>query len=287
MSFVSTPHLDIYYRMSGAGDVVLVLLHGNFASWRWWLPTMQRLPAGHRAYAPDLRGFGNTRYRGGEFSIPALAEDLHQLSLSLQLPRFHLIAHSLGGAAALQYALARPHRLLTLTLVAPAPAEGMPLLPQEDGVPLWIYRLFELQRDASLGTLDTLYRLLRTAHANRPLLRGALARLLPALPRDRYFGALVKDAGAIAPGAIAGYLRSLSKWDIQARLGEIDLPTLVLWGEKDFAIPLAGLERTVQGLPRARLVRWEGVGHAPHLEQPERFVELLTSFLSESRASVG
>ena len=95
------------------------------------------------------------------------------------------------------------------------------------------------------------------------------------------FQSLVRDAGRMAPGAVAGYLRSLDGWNIQGALGHINTPTLVLWGDGDFAIPLGGLERTVAGLPRGRLVKWAGVGHAPHLEQPDRFTELLTSFLPE------
>jgi branched-chain amino acid transport system permease protein len=286
MPFIQTPQLNIHYRQAGAGDQALVLLHGNFASWRWWQPLLQRLPPGCRAYAPDLRGYGDTTHRSGEYTIRTLAQDLQHFTQALNLPQFHLIAHSLGGAAALQYALAHSSRLRTMTLIAPAPAEGLSLMPPENGSPRWLHRLFEIQRDVSLGTIDTLYRLLRSVRANRPLLRAALAQLLPTLPRDRYFRALVKDAGRMAPGAVAGYLRSLDSWNIQGALQYIDTPTLVLWGDGDFAIPIAGLERTVNGMPNARLVKWSGVGHAPHLERPDRFTELLTSFLTEQRDEV-
>jgi branched-chain amino acid transport system permease protein len=44
--FAQTPNLRIHYRVAGDGDITLVLLHGNFGSWRWWEPVLERLPSG-------------------------------------------------------------------------------------------------------------------------------------------------------------------------------------------------------------------------------------------------
>src|SRR6267378_2503717 len=81
MPFLDTPRLRIHYEEAGSGPEVFVLVHGNFASWRWWKPVLERLPAGWRAIAPDLRGCGETS--GGApdetrsaYGIPELAEDL-------------------------------------------------------------------------------------------------------------------------------------------------------------------------------------------------------------------
>lgn len=60
MPFLQTPDLNVHYQQAGSGDTRLILVHGNFASWRWWQPIFERLPAGWRAYAPDLRGCGDT-----------------------------------------------------------------------------------------------------------------------------------------------------------------------------------------------------------------------------------
>lgn len=48
MPFIQTEHLNIHYETAGAGQNVLVLVHGNFASWRWWQPVFDRLPANYR-----------------------------------------------------------------------------------------------------------------------------------------------------------------------------------------------------------------------------------------------
>jgi len=60
MPFVQLETARAHYEVAGAGRNVLVLVHGNFASSRWWRPVLDRLPAGWRAHAMDLRGCGET-----------------------------------------------------------------------------------------------------------------------------------------------------------------------------------------------------------------------------------
>jgi len=104
MPFVQLETARAHYEVAGAGRNVLVLVHGNFASSRWWRPVLDRLPPGWRAYAMDLRGCGETAPppsgAAEEYSIPRLASDLAAFADRLDLPAFH-VGHSLGGAVAL------------------------------------------------------------------------------------------------------------------------------------------------------------------------------------------
>ena len=106
MPFVQTPNLRIHYRV--AGDITLVLLHGNFGSWRWWEPVLERLPSGYRVYAPDLRGCGDSARPGFGHNIEVLTSDVFDFITSLNLCDVHLVGHSLGGAVALQAARDHP-----------------------------------------------------------------------------------------------------------------------------------------------------------------------------------
>lgn len=311
MPFVQTLQADIHYEWAGSGDTVLVLLHGNLASWRWWQPVLDRLPTGHRAYAPDLRGFGETRRHQGGYSIQALVEDLHGFTAKLGLSAFHLVGHSLGGVAALQFALSHQEDVRSLTLVAPAPAEGLPLVPGTGRGPHWLRSLSSLPRDASLTGLDLLSRLgavmpggvARPATVDnnvapasgplppgmlrflRPLFRKALAGAMASLPRDEAFDALVRDVERAPPRVVREYARALDEWNVEGELWRVTIPVLILWGRKDFLIPYAGLKRTASQLPRAQLVTWPDVGHVPQLEEPERFVRLLREFIHESSSA--
>lgn len=278
MPFVQIPGLNVHYEVAGKGDVVIVLVHGNFASWRWWRPLLDRLPRGFTAYAPDLRGCGDTDRPASGYTIPQLADDLRAFTAALHLPAVHLVGHSLGGAVALQFALDQPDRVRTLTLVAPAPADGLPLWRVPDSSPL--LSLFDL-RGASLAALDAVYRFWHSLDANRPALRQALKRLMPTLNYDHAFEQLVDDAAHMAPEAVVEHLRALDEWNVQSELGRLEVPTLIIGGGRDTLIAQAELERTVSGLPRGRLALWSDVGHTPQLEQPNRFAQALFAFIRE------
>lgn len=273
MPFVQTPKLNIHYEVAGTGKVVLVLVHGNFASWRWWRPVLERLPSGYSAYAPDLRGCGDTdRPRNGH-TIGRLASDLHDFAEALSLPPFHLVGHSLGGSVALEFAFKHSELLQTLTLVAPPPAEGMSNFRKGSN---------NSCSTSSHATLGTCRRLLRTFGVNRAMLRMALMRVTPTLARDHNFEVLVSDAGRMCPEAIDGLLRSLEKWNARARLRKLQLPILILGGEQDKLIPPAALRGYTKSQSNRRLIVWPNVGHAPQLEDPHRFLRLLIGFVDQN-----
>ncbi len=284
MPFVQTPNLRIHYRTAGAGDKTLLLLHGNFASWRWWQPVLENLPRNHHAYAVDLRGCGGTERPGYGHNIETLAADAEAFATALELPPLHVVGHSLGGAVALQLALDHPQRVRSLLLVAPPPAEGRSLVRRADWFSHSVSRLFDISGEAAVVTLGGAYRLLRHLGANRPLLRRALMRLAPSLRYDGAFIELVSDAARMAPQAVVGHLQALDEWNVEERLGRLRKPVLVMGGAHDVLIGVDELARFCKRLPRARLVVWPDVGHAVQLEQPLRFAALLEGYVDYATA---
>jgi 3-oxoadipate enol-lactonase len=283
MPFIQTPNLRIHYRVVGDGDIPLLLLHGNFGSWRWWQPLLQHLPVNYRAYAPDLRGCGDSERPGYGHNIETLAADAQAFAEALGFIPEHIVGHSLGAAIALQFALEQQGQVRSLTLVAPPPAEGRSVVRNADWFSHSVSRLFDVDRDASVVTLGATYRLLRHLGANRPMLRQALMRLAPTLDYDNAFIELVSDAARMAPQAVVGHLQALDAWDVQARLRSLRLPVLVVGGKRDVLVAADDLRRFASRLPRGRIVIWADVGHAVQLEQPHRFVSTLFRFLERVR----
>ena len=280
MPYVNTPGLKIHFQEAGAGPNVFVLVHGNFASWRWWKQVFHRLPPGFRAYAPDLRGCGDTvgGTSGEGYGIPQLADDLFEFVEALEQRSFHLVGHSLGGAVALQFALAHPDRVLSLTLAAPAPATGLLAMREGSSTSAKLLRKLDPEHAPSMAVLHSSYRLHHALGTNRLMLRGALAKMMPTATLDRTeIESLLGDAARMSPDAVVGFLQALHRWNVAAELGGLRVPTLILAGGKDVLVPAAALEEMAQLLPRGRLMVWPEVGHSPQVERPDEFVRLLVT----------
>lgn len=279
MPFLDTPRLRIHYEEAGSGPEVFVLVHGNFASWRWWKPVLDRLPAGWRALALDLRGCGETPGGAAEestYDIAQLAEDLAGFVDGLELDAFHLVGHSLGGAVALQYALHHQTRVRSLTLASPPPPTGLAGMREGTSNSARMLRRMDPGHSPSMDALRAGYRMQRSLGTNRWMLRRALPEMMPAASLEPGLAeALLADAARMSPEALVGFLQALHRWNVEAELPGLRVPTVIVWGEKDVLVPRAGLERMASLLPHGELVTWPDAGHSPQLERPDPFVALL------------
>lgn len=254
MPFVHAKDLHIHYLDQGAGTPI-VFVHGNWATAGWWEPVLARLPAGYRGLAYDLRGRGQTRGPGHEYSLPELAADLLGFADALGLQRFHLVGHSLGSAVAMQFGLEHGQRLLSLTALAPAWVDGMP---------------------AAYNAPDGQ----KALKANKTYFAGALKMMAPKAPEDALWTRLVEEGFQQDEAATLRNLPALLDWKPGDSLRAISAPKLVISGEQD---PLCGgpnAARAAQALG-ARQVVIPGVGHSPNLEAPDEFVRVMIGFLAE------
>lgn len=272
MPFIKTPEIDIHYESGGDGKEVVLLLHGNFASWRWWQPILKNMPRGYRAYAPDLRGCGDSDKPEADYAIPCHAADVNRLVSALKIKKFHLVGHSLGGCIALEYALAHPRRIKTLTLVAPAPNEGQSLINDSQ----YSYGFLN-----SAGTMQSAFRLSESLGTYRKTLSRALARMMPPDGITGDFEALVDDAARMSHDAAVGHIETLLSWNVQKAVPKLDLPVLIIGGREDRLIPAEALQNAAEKFPNCRLIIWPGMGHTPQLVHPQRFTQILQKFFRQ------
>lgn len=266
MPTISTPRLSVHYRTHGEPDgLPMLLLHGSFASSRWWQPFFDILPPDIYAIAPDLRGCGQSTHSKTGYEIAEMTADVASFVDALGLDDFDLVGHSSGGAIAIEYALTQPGRARSLILVDSAPAEGV-------FTPLEGYQLLEQMR------------------GDRALLSQALAALMPATPPatmtpaafSGFFQQLVDDAQAQAPAAFTELARALDHWNRFDAVRYLSLPTLLLWGEKDTLVDRDSTTRTLLAIPgAANLEVLRGVGHSPMIEAPVVLAERIIDFITE------
>src|SRR2546423_13642578 len=131
VQFVKIHGHDVAYRTSGAGDSVVVFVHGIAGSSSTWVPVMERLDgARYTMIAPDLLGHGESAKPRGDYSLGAYASGIRDLLVVLGHERATVVGHSLGGGIAMQLAYQFPERCerLVLTCSGGLGREGNPPL---------------------------------------------------------------------------------------------------------------------------------------------------------------
>lgn len=137
---VATPRLRQHLLSAGDDTKTPVLfLHGNVSSATFWEETMLAFADRHHCLAPDLRGYGETEAKPLDATrgFRDWVEDLLELTARLELTRYHLVGHSLGGTLACHLLLADALNVRTLTLVAPGSPYGFGGSKGLDGEPVW------------------------------------------------------------------------------------------------------------------------------------------------------
>lgn len=137
-SMVQTPRINLHILSSGdSSGTPVLMIHGNASSATFWEETMLALPAGYRAIAPDLRGYGDTEDKlvDATRGYNDWVDDLLGLMDTLGIQKFHVAGHSLGGGVIYSLIVAAPARVLTATLFAPASPYGFGGTKGLDGQP--------------------------------------------------------------------------------------------------------------------------------------------------------
>lgn len=253
----------LHYVAAGNGPPV-ILIHGMAASLHDWEALLPELvPAGFRAYAPDLLGHGDSakpddpRLYHSRAVFACFEEWLE--SLGLTEPPV-LIGHSLGGYLSLRYSLRHPEKLRALVLVDPlySPNQLSPLLRVLQRRPGLGTKALQLVPEWMIHTVIGWDPTIATNFSHRARLQIA-SDLKRASPQILYIPRTVRD--------------------LTPKLPKVTQRTLVIWGEKDLTLRPASFPTLVAQLPAADGQVVPGCGHQPHIGKPELVNRAVLNFL--------
>jgi pimeloyl-ACP methyl ester carboxylesterase len=263
----------VFYRSAGSGPVI-VLVHGITSTSATWANVLPYLAEQFTVIAPDLLGHGESAKPRGDYSLGAYASGVRDLLIALGHERATFVGHSLGGGVAMQLAYQFPEHCDRLVLVS---SGG---LGREIGL---------LLRAATLPGSELVLPLL----VNDQLIGAgrAVGRLLGrvGLRVHTDLGEVLRGHASLSDGeARSAFLHTLrtivDPWgqrvDASDRLYLAQaLPFLLVWGERDPIIPVEHARAAHRLVPGSRLEIFPDAGHFPHLDDPLRFVRLLSDFM--------
>jgi pimeloyl-ACP methyl ester carboxylesterase len=266
----------VIYRIAGDGPPV-VLIHGMVNSSKHWERVALRLAERYTVVAPDLIGHGDSAAVRGDYSLGAHACSIRDLLTTIGIERATVVGHSLGGGIAMQFFYQFPQRVERLALISSG-GLGHDVSPLLRGAALpgatagiWLVANRRVraaieragERMRALGRRNGVY-LQAVGRAMRPLEQAASRRAFVHTLR----------------GVIDVHGQRVSAVDRLYLLGE--LPTLIVWGERDNTIPMAhGLEAHRQ-IPNSRFVTLPKAAHFPNLEDPDGLSQALVDWLDET-----
>ena len=258
----------VHYRDQGpSGDPLpLVLIHGTSASLHTWEAWATALSATRRVISFDLPGFGLTGPNAeGDYRDARYVVFVRNLLARLGLGRAIIAGNSLGGAIAWQLALADPARVAGLVLVD---AAGFRFEPEAMPLGFRVART-PLLREGMRWVLPR-----RVIEEGVQSVYGDPARVSAALV-DRYYELTLREGNRVA---LMQRMDQLAPGPVE-RLGEIRVPTLILWGGRDRLIPPRWGEAFHQAIPGSRLVVFPRLGHVPQEEDPAATLAALRDWL--------
>jgi pimeloyl-ACP methyl ester carboxylesterase len=266
----------VAYRCAGSGPAI-VLVHGITSTSATWERVMPYLATRFTVIAPDLIGHGESAKPRGDYSLGAYASGVRDLMVALGHESATFVGHSLGGGVVMQLSYQFPERSERLVLVdSGGLGRELNLLLRAATLPLSEVVLPVL---ASTRLLD----------AGRSV--GRLVGRL-GLRAGTDISELARGHASLEdPEARAAFVHTLRTivdpmgQRVNARdrlyLAE-NIPFMLVWGERDSIIPVEHGRSAHELVPSSRLEIFEEAGHFPHLDEPQRFLDVLIDFIDST-----
>src|SRR5512143_1912790 len=248
----------VHYEVYGRGRPV-ILLHGWLGSWGLWQETMTELGRYYRTYALDFWGFGESGKKRDTYAVQDFVSLVDQFMDRLGIAEAPLVGHSMGGTVSLSVAIQFPARVRKVVVV------GSPIVGSSLALPLKL-----------AGYRGIAFMLFNMMGAFRLAVRAAS----PIICRDERFADMMdRDLSRTTLESFLLSIASLRRTDLRPMLGQITVPAMGMYGDRDVIVHPRQWEPMKNGIEHAQIERFPSAGHFIMLDEPQDFAERLKAFL--------
>jgi pimeloyl-ACP methyl ester carboxylesterase len=245
-----------YIEHGERGGLPVVLLHGYSDSYVSFERVLPHLPESIHAIALTQRGHGDSGKPAIGYEMRDFSDDVAAFLDALCIEAAVIVGHSMGGLVAERFAVDYPERNLALclagTFLSPRANPSVAEMSEE------LARLTDPVEDRFVREFQT----------------STLARPVP----TEFVETVIRESRKLPARVWRSVFNAIREVDNRTLLGSVDVPVLVIWGDRDLFSGRAEQEALVAEFSNVRFLVLEGAGHAPHWEDPVRFAADVAAF---------
>lgn len=273
MAFVERPIITRsglqfpYIEHGDAAGTPVIFLHGVTDTHRSWELVFPHLGPSLRAMAMTQRGHGDASKPDAGYSSSDLAGDIAEVMDALEIQSAVIVRHSMGSFAAQRFAIEYPDRVDGVVLVS-----SFATCADNEGVKQFVAEAVESLTDPIPAEFAAEF---QTSTVAKPI-------------SDEFFAQAVAESLKAPARVWRAACRSMIETDHRPLLERIKARTLLIWGDQDAYFGIDEQERLLAAIEGSWLEVYEGIGHAPNWEIPERTaadIEKFVNSLAEDRSS--
>jgi len=247
---------DIYIDDQGNG-FPLVLVHGFLGSSEMWNPQKKFLSKHFRVISPALPGFGESHKVKSHDSINEMAQTVLNYLKKMNIEKFNLLGHSMGGMIVQEMAKISGDKINKLICYATGSIGDIP---------------------GRFESMDTSRKRLKK-EGIKETVRRVPKKWFVEEEKAKYFFLCENAAKEITEETADNALKAMKNWKGYENLKNIYNETLIIWGDKDISYNFEQVETLNKNIPNSDLIIFKGCSHNVHLEEPEKFNVTVRNFL--------
>lgn len=282
---------ELAYRKTGNGEKNILLIHGNTSSSKDWDLFMENISGKkYTLYAPDLRGFGESSYKEKIDRIEDLAEDLKLFCDQLDLDKFNIIGWGAGGTVSMRFTINYQEYVQKLILLESSSIKGFPIykegeyLASREEIREVVKPALKAYKWKDKFILNKIARWTMKKVCER-------SKFTTHTPESGRYEAYIDEM--LKQRNLVDFNFALSYFNIShehngliegtGEVDEIEVPTLVFYGDHDEVVTREMEEETVEGIgDNAELKIIKNSGHSPFIDRLEDLIAIIDNFLSKN-----
>ncbi len=267
MPIVKTNDIETYYEVQGEGHPLLLISGINCDHAILWQTVKDALAQDYQVITYAPRGVAPSSAPDSPYSVELMADDAAALLTKLKIPSAHILGYSMGGMIAQSLAISHPDKVDNLILAATTA------------------KISALNRIVCEGCKKILARGVPREEAGAVMLPWFFSNSFLSMFLEGKLNGPIPKLDPIMPQSASGLFHqfeALATFDRRESLGSINVPTLIIAGEKDLLMPIEDAQELASLIPDARLVAIPHAGHLLIHENPTAFLQMISAFMKST-----